>query len=334
MAPSCQTTTGAVLTLPPPTGASEAAGCLLGLALGDALGAPFEGRRPRGLDPVDRLLAADTPLRWTDDTHMMLALADALLANDLTVDPQHLGDTFARAYREEPWRGYGSGPPRIFAMASAGRSYLDAAASLFDGSGSLGNGAAMRCAPVVIAAWPDAARTWQLATEQALVTHSHPEGVDGAVLLSAVLRLAVATPAAAPLALAAITADTAPLRSPALGAAWDALLTASSAADRTRDRQGLLELAGELGTSVTARTSVPAAIAVALHAPDDVVDTARAAIGLGGDTDTVAAMAAAITGAHLGVEAIPERLLARLEARDRIASTATALARESMAKGP
>jgi len=334
VAPSWQATTGAVLNLPPPIGAPEAAGCLLGLALGDALGAPFEGSPPRGPEPIDRLLAADASLRWTDDTHMMLALADALLARDLTVDPQHLGDTFAQAYRHQPWRGYGSGPPRIFAMASAGRSYLEAAASLFGGSGSLGNGAAMRCAPVVIAGWPDADRTWQLATEQALVTHSHPEGIDGAVLLSAVLRLAVATPAAAPLTLAAITADAPPLRSSALRAAWDALRTVSAAAEGTRDRQGLLELAGELGTSVTARTSVPAAIAVALHAPDDVVDTVRAAVGLGGDTDTVAAMAAAITGAHLGSGAIPPRLLERLEARERIASTATALARASQAKGP
>jgi len=79
---------------------------------------------------------------------------------------------------------------------------------------------------------------------------------------------------------------------------------------------------------------VPSAVAVALHAPHDVLATVRTAIGLGGDTDTVAAMAAAITGAHLGVDALPDRLLARLEARDRIADTATALARAAAAKGP
>ena len=326
-------TTGAVLTLPPPVGVPEATGCLLGLALGDALGAPFEGRGPQGPDPVHQLLVADSPLRWTDDTHMMLALADALLARDLTVDHEHLGNTFAQAYREEPWRGYGSGPPRVFAMAAAGRSYLEAAASLFDGSGSLGNGAAMRCAPVVLAGWPDAARTWQLASEQALVTHSHPEGVDGAVLLSEVLRLAMATPPTAPLTLAD-RSDGPPLRTTALRTAWDALRTADAVAQGAQDRRGLLELARSLGTSVTARTSVPAAIAVALHAPDDVVGTVRAAIGLGGDTDTVAAMAAAITGAHLGVGSIPEAVLRRVEARDRIAAAATALARAAAAKGP
>jgi poly(ADP-ribose) glycohydrolase ARH3 len=185
----------------------------------------------------------------------------------------------------------------------------------------------------VLAGWPDAARTWQLAREQALITHSHPEGVDGAVLLSEVLRLALATPPTAPLSLTD-SSDGPPLRSTALRTAWDALRTADAAAQGTQHRRGLLELARQLGTSVTARTSVPAAIAVALHAPDDIVGTVRAAIGLGGDTDTVAAMAAAITGAHLSVGSIPEALLRRLEARDRIASAATALARASAAKGP
>ena len=333
MAPSSQATRGAVLTLPPPTDAPAAAGCLLGLALGDALGAPFEGGPPRGTEPIDRLLAADTSLQWTDDTHMMLALADALVARDLTVDPQHLGDTFARAYRHQPWRGYGSGPPRIFAMASQGRSYVEAAASLFGGSGSFGNGAAMRCAPVVVAGWPDATRIWHLAAEQARVTHSHPEGVDGAVLLSEVLRLAMATPPAAPLTLDGSAGAPPPLRSAALRDAWDALRDASAGATRADDRRGLLELARDLGTSVAARASVPAAIAVALHAPDAVVGTVRAAVGLGGDTDTVAAMAGAITGAHLGVASIPPRLLGRLEARERITSAARALARASQANG-
>jgi poly(ADP-ribose) glycohydrolase ARH3 len=134
-----------------PLSTASARGALLGTALGDAIGAPFEGRRRVDDREVAALLAAGTPLRWTDDTHMMLGLADALTDRGGVVDERHLGDTFAARYREEPWRGYGGGPPRVFAMAARGTPYRQAAAALFGGGGSFGNGAAMRCVPAALA---------------------------------------------------------------------------------------------------------------------------------------------------------------------------------------
>ena len=305
----------------------RAIGCLAGLALGDALGAPFEGATRVDRAAIDGLLTSDDPLRWTDDTHMMLALADSLLACGAAVEPQHLGDTFAARYHEEPWRGYGAGPPHVFALAATGMAYVDAAATLFDGSGSLGNGAAMRCAPVAVAGHPDAGRTRAMAAAQAAVTHAHPEGRDGATLLAAVIDLALRTPAPAALELRRLDprSDTADLpvtelRSPTMRAAVDVLI--DTGPDSTTARR--------FGSAVAARSSVPAAISVAVTHPHDVVDTIRAAIQQGGDTDTVAAMAAAITGAHLGSGDLPGSLLRRLEAHDRIAATAARLAQRDI----
>ncbi len=301
-----------------------ATGCLLALALGDALGAPFEGRAQVDPSEVDRLAAGDGELRWTDDTHMALTLAEALVADGPTIDPQQLGDRFASAYRREPWRGYGSGPPQVFALAARGWSYPEAAASLFSGSGSFGNGGAMRCAPAAIAGFPDALTIGELAADQAGVTHSHPEGRDGAVLLATVVGLALATPADEPLQLQALELDEIDLRSRALRTAWHRLQH-NAGQDGPAAPPDLAALAERFGTSVAARASVPAAVAVALSGGEDVLAAIRAAVSLGGDTDTVAAMAATITGAHLGVSAIPAHLLARLEARQRIARSALAL---------
>ncbi len=302
-----------------------AVGCLLGLALGDALGAPFEGRTRVDPGELDRLVAGTGGLRWTDDTHMALVLAEALVDRGLTIDPEELGDRFAEAYHREPWRGYGSGPPQVFALAARGRSYREAAASLFGGGGSFGNGAAMRCAPAAIAGFPDTVATGELATVQAMVTHTHPEGVDGAVLLASVVGLALATPADEPLDLGVADLEGSDLRSHAMRTAWARLRAAAPRPGGPEARSEAGALAEGFGTSVAARASVPAAIAIALGGGDDLLAPLRAAIGLGCDTDTVAAMTGAITGAHLGASAIPARLSSRLEARERITASALAL---------
>lgn len=85
-------------------------GCLLGLALGDALGAPFEG------GPIERAVwriigrTRDGRMRWTDDTQMSLDLAESLVANR-ALDLDDLAARFAKSYR---WsRGYGPGAAKL-----------------------------------------------------------------------------------------------------------------------------------------------------------------------------------------------------------------------------
>lgn len=289
---------------------SDAAACFLGLALGDALGAPFEGTRPVDQAEVEVLLASDSWLRWTDDTHMALALAASLISNDGCVDAEHVGDSFYTAWHDEPWRGYGGGPPRVFALVKEGSTYMAAAQQLYSGMGSAGNGAAMRVAPVAIACFPDAARTKKQARLQALVTHAHPEGADAAVVLAAVQHLALSTPRDQGLDVRKLQVDKSDLQSQGMQVALARLLDVVSTSEGpapTRFR-----------TSTRAVESVPAAIAIAAQHQGDVASSAMAAIHRGGDTDTVAAMAASIVGAHLGMSAIPDSLLSRLEQHDRI----------------
>jgi poly(ADP-ribose) glycohydrolase ARH3 len=292
---------------------------LLGLAIGDALGAPFEGRGRVDEAELDAWVVAGTPLRWTDDTHMAIGLARSLLANDGSVDLQHLGDTFAAGYGAEPWRGYGAGPPQIFAMASRGVPYQRAAASLFGGQGSFGNGAAMRATPAALAAKGDLDRTVDLAARQAQVTHTHPEAVDGAVAIAAATALlAHADPSRPPVDTLAELPSL--MRTRTLTQAISGAIT--GAVDGAP-----LRAAQRAGNGVAARESVPAALAAFLTVPDDVVATVRTAVCLGGDTDTIAAMAASLAAAHLGPSALADELLGRLEAASELDELALALLR-------
>lgn len=279
-------------------------GALLGTALGDAAGAPFEGRTRVARDEVTRWLQSPEALRWTDDTAMTIALARSLVACEGVVDPQHLGDTFAAEYRAEPWRGYGPGPPRVFAAAQDGIAYEDAAAAMFGGTGSFGNGGAMRAAPAAIVGYPDLQTVAKVARAQARVTHANPLGQDGAALQAmAVMTAASVTTDELADALVALRHH---LQTPEFAEALTDAIDVAHANDPA-------EIARRLGNGIAALDAVPAAIAAFLRHPTDPIATITTAICLGGDTDTIAAMAGAMSGAHAGASAFPQMIVARLE---------------------
>jgi len=77
-----------------------------------------------------------------------------------------------------------------------------------------------------------------------------------------------------------------------------------------------------LGNGIEAPRSVPTAIYCFLRQTQSYEDTVIYAISLGGDTDTIAAMAGAISGAYLGIETIPSEWRAKLENREYIEALA------------
>jgi len=301
------------------SGRDRARGVLLGLALGDALGALFEGRSQVTGAQVDAWISAHKPLRWTDDTHMALTLARHLVNGPALDNPQGLGTAFAQAYAQEPWRGNGAGPPQVFAMVEHGLSFEQAAGSLFGGSGSFGNGAAMRVAPVgLLPAATDPSEAARLAEAQARVTHTHPDAIDGATVIAQAIAGLIGLDRGDTDAIAGVV-------SAVIGR-----LPRGSLRDRTSEVVDMLASGGKpttaadrCGTGVAARESVPAALAALLGGgnPLQVITTA---IQFGGDTDTIAAMSAAMAGAARGFEQLPGALLDRLEARaelERLAET-------------
>jgi poly(ADP-ribose) glycohydrolase ARH3 len=276
----------------------RARGALLGTFVGDALGMPYEGARagavPRELEMVEARLGLGT---YTDDTQMMIALAESLLRCDV-VDPDDLARAFRAHY--DPRRGYGAGTSRVLELWETGAGVDAAARQVFAGEGSLGNGAAMRVAPVAVRFFDDSVLLATQAARSARLTHAHPVGVDGAVVQAA--AVAAALDDEPPLDAAIAAARTGELR--------DRLLTLKNSTASTISPEILGEPARRIGSS--APRSVPVAVVAAARA-ESFEEAVTLAIRCGGDTDTVGAMAGAIAGARFGVSAIPARWLDALE---------------------
>jgi len=291
---------------------SKFLGCLVGSAVGDALGSSSEGSWVSEAK-IERFSG-----RWTDDTHMMIGVAESLIANE-GFDGSHMAHIFIKNYESEPWRGYASGPPRVLRWIKSGVAWNEASKRLFGGSGSYGNGAAMRVAPVGLFYYDDLEQLRAVAYGQSQITHAHELGKEGALLQAYAVALAT-------------KAD------PSFGLDSSAFLKKLEAFTRNEVYKQKLErvwgllgetsrlrVVRELGNGIEAYNSVPTAIYSFLRNPDSFEECVLYALSLGGDTDTIGAMAGAISGTYHGVEAIPEEWKSKLEGRDYIEKLAEKL---------
>jgi poly(ADP-ribose) glycohydrolase ARH3 len=273
---------------------SRFVGSLLGLALGDALGARYEGGRPGMTLDLD-----DAPLRWTDDTEMALGLARSL-AEKGGLDEDHLALTWAR--NADFTRGYGGGARRLLERIRQGFDWRSSTKIVFP-QGSLGNGAAMRSAPLGLFFENPA----EPAARAASITHAHPLGVEGGVLIA---------------------------RATAMALKGELDLKALHDGCGQPEFRERLALAGEphgadevrriFGAGVEAHRSATTAVHVA-HRFHAFLPMIEFVVSLGGDVDTIGAMAGGIFGARQGVEALPAGALDRLEAREALEDAARRL---------
>ena len=288
-------------------------GCLLGLALGDAMGAPFEG------GPLERLVwrcigrTRQGQARWTDDTQMALDVADSLAARG-HIDADDLARRFAASYR---WsRGYGAGTAKVLRRIRRGVAWRVANRAAH-ADGSHGNGGAMR-APVVGLFFGGSAELGAAARASAEVTHAHPLGLEGAALVAAATASAACgADARGVIAAASAQCTEAPFR--------EQIETVGSWLERG-DAPDARTVRATLGNGVAAARSCATAVHAAarfLGAP--FVELQRFVVALRGDVDTIGAMAGAMWGAANGARRLPEEQLAQLEQRERIEAAASAL---------
>jgi len=286
-------------------------GCVLGLATGDALGAPHEG------GPAERMLwrlIGKTPsgcFRWTDDTQMSLDLAESLLSRG-DLNPTDLAQRFAASYR---WsRGYGPGTARVLRRLRRGEPWQEAALAGHAG-GSLGNGAAMR-APILALFFPDDDRAViESARTSARVTHAHPLGIEGALIIG-VAAHALLNDISANETLDAVRRSVA---SPEMSS-------------RLETAQGWLtsgnppeppDVVRDLGNGASAPASCPTALYIAIRfLTEPFEEMLRFVIKCRGDVDTIAAMAGALWGVANGNDRLPD---IRLEAREHLEDVAVRL---------
>ena len=258
---------------------------LRGLAVGDALGEQVTDARARVLPPE--------PWRWTDDTEMACSVVRVLAAHR-GLDAAALAASFVEHH--DPDRGYGPGLAAMMRETGT-RPLAELATESFGGAGSWGNGAAMRVAP--LGAWfaGDAATAARAARESARITHTHPEGVAGAVATAVAASLAASGAPVGEL-YAAVLEHTPP------GAVRDGVETATTLAEAAPE-----DAAAALGTGarVSAPDTVPLALWIAVRHLDDYPEAVWTAAAVADDTDTVCAIVGGIVAARVGAAGVPEQ---------------------------
>jgi ADP-ribosylglycohydrolase len=299
----------------------RARGALYGLAIGDALGMPTQllsrpqiverwGPMLTGFEaaPDDHPIAAGMPAgAVTDDTEQAVLLGRMLVDGGGRVDPGELAAALLGWEREMAARGsldlLGPSTKRALLAVQAGVPPTE--------TGRYGdtNGAAMRIAPVGIAAVADPLPALVDRVQQvSLVTHNTSVALAGAAAVAAAVSAGIdgaSVPAATGMAIAAAR----------LGAERGHWTAGADVAARIDWAAGLVAGAGPrqaadliytlVGTSLATQESVPAAFAVLSAVPDDPWRACLLAASVGGDCDTIAAMAGAIGGACHGLAAFP-----------------------------
>ena len=269
---------------------------LEGLSVGDAFGSKF-------FAPPGRDRAIPPPIwRYSDDTEMALAVVEALDRHD-GINRDELALSFARRYQADPYRGYGLSVRRVLEGIAGGEPWHASARSIYGGTGSMGNGGAMRVAPLGAYFADDLDEVVRQVTASAEVTHAHLEGRAGAI----------ATAVAAAWAWQARNRPR-PLPGRAIIAlALDHTPEGETHAGLKRALSLKLDLpveeaVGVMGTGsrITALDTVPFALWSAARHIDDDAEALWTTVSAGGDSDTNCAIVGGIVVLANGREAIPE----------------------------
>jgi len=301
-------------------------GCILGQAVGDALGFPVEGW------PAEQTAAAVTPFpdhftphpcalfppgQYTDDTQMMRAILTSLvewcpeaLEGRKQVDPGDIAARFVPLWREGEIVGRGGATTEAVLRLMAGVPWRESGAP----PPQAGNGSAMRTSPLGLWLYDDPAALARAAADVSRITHADPRCLSGAVAISAAVAYAASHDTIDAVSFIAFVAGlTRPYH-----AGFAALIEHlprwlqmdESAAVREIRHAGLPpdQEPDWPGISPFVIPTVLVCLYAFLRTPADYCEPVRFVIAQGGDVDTTGAITGAISGAFNGIEAVPESL--------------------------
>ena len=285
-------------------------GSLIGQCLGDALGFAVEGGTPAACRRY-----VEEVLRGGSGRHKGQYSDDSQLARELLQSYVALGGFDAADYARRIAAIFAEGR-----IVGRGRATQEAALRLAAGvpwqeSGTpppaAGNGSAMRAGPIGLLFFDDEEALVRAAHDQGRITHADPRCSAGAVAIAGAVALAMRneTIEARPFLgrLAAWAGEIEPVLASRLDELGDWLALNPDEAAPLISRAGLVKSYRDSweGISPFVIPSVLWSLYAFLRSPDDYWRTVCTAIAVGGDVDTTAAMAGAVSGARVGLGALP-----------------------------
>ena len=276
-----------------------------GLSIGDALGEMFAYRPGTALERLEQNDLPAGPWFHTDDTEMAISIA-AVLKSHGHVHQDALSRRFVRRFERDPDRGYGKMTRVQLRENLGGQPWQVTSPRAFGGRGSMGNGGAMRVAPLGAYFADDLNRVVKEAQASSVVTHVHPEGVAGAVATALGAAMAWQLRSVDPAERAKRLFE-AVLQFTRESQVRRKILLASQVPPDMDPEQAAKALGR--GDLVTAPDTVPFCLWVAAHHLGNYPEALALAICVGGDCDTNAAIVGGIVASGLGREDIPPEWL-------------------------
>lgn len=273
-------------------------GCLIGLAVGDAVGTTLEFKSRGAFEPITDMVGGGpfrlNPGEWTDDTSMALCLAQSLIRNK-AFDPVDQMNRYCNWYRH----GYMSSTGKCFdigyTVSTALRAFEESQ-NPFSGPThelSAGNGCLMRLAPVPIAYKDDLEKALHFAGESSRTTHGTAECIDSSKAFTSMILSAF------------------------FGKTKKSIITQSDYIPYT-DKVANIVAGDFLGKSYEEMTgsgyvieSMESALWCFYHS-DSYEEAILKSANIGNDADTTAAICGQIAGAYYGLRGIPEHWKSKL----------------------
>lgn len=284
---------------------------LVGCAIGDALGNPFEmwDSSELELQNWDGLFKAGgtfwvgEPGQYTDDTLMSIALASSLIENGKFV-PEHVASEYLSWYNSGNTRGIGTTTAGAMVNLKLGSQWTESGLThSVDGLPAGGNGTAMRAAPIGLWYRKDPEQLLQVAMDDASITHNSHEPMMGSVAVALAVSLlanGTHTPMEALETVLEIVSDSVVREKLAEACAY------------LKESVEPTEALAKLGVSGYVPETVGAAF-YCFCATQNFKDAVVLAVKAGGDTDTTAAIVGALAGTYYGLEGIPSEYKDRVE---------------------
>ncbi len=301
-------------------------GCLIGQCLGDALGYAVEGFSPEACKRyVEDVLKTERvgefghwPLpfgQYSDDSQLARELLQSYVACK-KFDPQDYAERIKAIFLERRIVGWGQATREAAIRLIRGTPWEEAGTP----APSAGNGSAMRAAPIGLLFFDNTELLIQAAHDQGRITHKDPRCSAGAIAISGAVALVLQEKPINPDSFLSTLVN------------WSGKIEPVFASE-LRKLSEWISIPSERAVTFISKAGIAAnypfedewqgitpfvissvlwSLYSFLRTPDDYWETICTAIGVGGDVDTTAAMAGAISGAYLGIDAIPSEITRRL----------------------
>ena len=289
-------------------------GTLMGLAIGDALGAPFEFEKineTKNLD-MDKIYSEAVKgglLRYTDDTLMAMHLAEAIIEAG-GFNPSVVAEKYYEWYLSGDLRGIGITTRRALEQYGVTRDWRKS--GVID-KFAAGNGCAMRVAPIALYCFNrDIRELYGYVRDDCVITHCNEEAISGAFAVAIAIRSILNG------------MDKSKIFDEIL-ATFDLFGIKNTVYENLEKARELIkknqtnveEIAIKIGNSGYVAHSVPVAF-WAFSISNSYEEAVKLAINVGVDTDTHAAIAGALAGSFYGLKSIPAIYVEKIENREKL----------------